>query len=365
MIYKPLGKTGKEISAISFGSMRFKPEEYKKDHQICADILLRAHELGVNYFDTAPTYCDSQSEAIVGLALRQIRGKRPYVGTKCALWLAQTANEAYEQVKKSRDTLGVDTIDFYYMWCVRTLDEYQQMIRPGGIYDGLVRAQQDGLIEHICCSTHLDGGDLKVVVDDGKADVILLGYNALNFAFRREGVKACHDAGLGVIVMNPLSGGLIPQVGEQFGFLKSNPAESVVQAALRFVIGQPEISAALPGPSSIAELEECVSAAERVDTVSEETLARLGAELKSELNTLCTSCAYCDKCPVGVPIVKLLEPYNYYLLGTPKEKVVSNIENIWGHTTADARKCIKCGLCEGLCTQRLPIMERLDVIGSW
>jgi len=366
MFYKPFGKTGKEISAVSFGCMRFLPEDYNKDHQICADILLRAHELGINYFDTAPSYCEDHSEDIVGLAMRQIRGKRPYVSTKCGLWLAQTADEAYAQVQKSRDRLAVDTIDFYHLWCVRTAEDYQRMIAPGGIYDGLLRAQQDGLIEHICCSVHVASTEIKDIANDGRAEVITLGYNALNFAFRRAGLQACHDAGLGVVAMNPLSGGVIPRLSEQFDFLRSSPDESVVQAALRFVIGQEEISAALPGISSIAELEECVAAADHLYPVTEETFAHLSKHLNSELNTLCTSCAYCDECPVDVPIPKLLDAYNYYLLGIKDGKALpGHLKGIWGLKPADAEACIKCGLCEVLCTQRLPIIERLQQIATW
>ena len=366
MLYRPLGNTGKEISAISFGGMRFKPEEYKKDHQICANIVLRAHELGINHIDSAPDYCDNQSEEIIGRAMKQIRGKRPYVSSKCGLWLATTADEAYELIKQSRDKLCVDTIDFYYMWCVKNMDEYRQMIAPGGIYEGLLRAQQDGLIAHICTSAHVDGATMKEIVDDGKSESILLGYNALNFAYRRDGIKACQDANLGVIVMNPLGGGLIPDLGDQFGFLKQDPADSIVHAALRFVVGTPGVSAALPGIADIPMLEDCVAALDRgISMRTEEDFTRLGVNLKSELNTLCTSCTYCDHCPMDVPIVALVESYNQHLLGRPTQAVLDKIRNDWGKDPKDAAKCTACGLCEPLCTQKLPIIERLREIAEW
>jgi len=365
MQYRPLGKTGKEISVISFGGMRFRPEDYKKDHQICADILHRAQELGVNYIDTAPDYCGDHSEDIVGLAMRQIRGKRPYVSTKCGLWMAKTAQKAYEQVQRSRDRLSVDTIDFYYMWCLMSPKDYQRMVVPGGLYEGLLRAQQDGLIGHICSSVHMDSADMKPIIDDGRSEAILLGYNALNFAFRRKGLTDCHRAGLGTVAMNPLGGGIIPRSGEQFAFLKNSPEESIVHAALRFLIGHKEITAALPGPSTIAELEECVAAADLAHTISEETFAHLAKHLKSELNTLCTSCAYCDKCPIDLPIVKFLDMYNQYLLGEDPKNMPGKLEATWGITPADAAKCTQCGICEPLCTQKLPIMERLKEIASW
>ncbi|MCL2368584.1 MAG: aldo/keto reductase [Oscillospiraceae bacterium] len=366
MIYKSVGKTGKEISTIAFGAMRFVPEEYKKDYQSCVDILLRAHDLGVNYFDTAPLYCEGHSEPIIGQAMKQIRGKRPYVSTKCGLWMTTTADGVYEQIKKSRDNLCVDTIDFYHLWSIKTLEEYQTMIRPGGLYEGLVRAKEEGLISHICASVHIDGTGLAEIVADGKLELVTLGYNALNFAFRQVGIQACYDAGVGVVVMNPLGGGMIPRHPDMFSFLKTAPDESIVQAALRFVIGHKEVTAALPGPASIAELEECVSAADRISEVTEATRESLAKHLRQDLDTLCTSCGYCmPECPAQVPIVPLLTHYNELILSGNPEETSARLPMIWGLGADQAAKCIHCGLCEGVCTQKLPIMDRLDEIAGW
>ena len=364
MIYKPFGKTGKNISAISFGAMRFKPEEYKAGPEQCAEILLRAKELGVNLFDTAPLYCDDKSEGIVGCAMRQIRGERPYVATKCGFGQARTADEAYAQVQKSRDRLCIDTIDFFYMWCIRTIDEYWEMIKPGGVYEGLLRAQSDGLITHICTSTHVDGDSLATIAQDGKSDVILLGYNALNFAYRRGGLLACHEAGVGTVVMNPLGGGIIPRYADKFSFLKQSPDESIAQSALRFLIGQKEITAALPGPASIAELEDCVAAADHVTEVTEQTVAELAKHLSGEMDTLCTSCGYCDHCPADIPIVELMTTYNTYMLEDNIDLLKNLVGDWWNLTPDVAGKCTACGVCEKLCTQHLPIIERLGVIAG-
>jgi predicted aldo/keto reductase-like oxidoreductase len=359
--YKPLGDTGKKISAVSFGGMRFRPEAYKKGPEKCAEIVLRARELGINYFDTAPGYCDDKSEAIIGHAIRQMKEK-PYVSTKCALWMETTADGAYRRVHQSLERLGVDKITVYNMWCIKTMDEYHQMTAPGGLYDGILRAKAEGLVEHVCCSTHLDGKSLASVVADGLVESVTLGYNALNFAYRREGVKACYDAGLGVVIMNPLAGGMIPRHAEKFAFIKNSPDESVVQAALRFLIGQREISAALVGPGSIAELEECVSAADREYHADEQALAALAGQLGRELDTLCTGCAYCDECPVGVPVPKLMDSYNEYLLEGDYRKVTGRLTAHWGIGADTAGKCVRCGKCETLCTQKLSIMDRLGEI---
>jgi len=360
MIYKPLGQTGKTISAMGFGVMRFPPEVYKKDHQACVDVLLRAHELGVNYFDTAPGYCEGHSEQIIGKAMEQIQGKKPYVSTKCGLWNADTAQGAYDEVRRARDVLRVDTIDVYHMWCVKSMEEYERMIAPGGIYEGILRAKEEGLITHIAASVHTGGDDTAKVVADGKVELITLGYNAINFALRREGLLAAHRAGLGTIIMNPLGGGVIPKFAEMFSFLTRTPDESVIHAALRFLIGQKEVTAALPGPANMAELEDCVRACAYAEEVTEAYLAQLSVHLRDELDTLCTGCGYCEPCPVDVPIVRLLSAYNQYLVSMDKSELRQFMTGWYSLSPADAGGCTACGLCEERCTQKLPIVERLQ-----
>lgn len=344
MYYKKLGNTGKQVSAIAFGGMRFKAEEYKQGPERCAEIVLRARDLGINYFDTAPGYCDDNSEIIIGHAIRQMKEK-PYVSTKCGLWMETTADGAYARVQKSLERLHVDKITVYNMWCIKTMEEYREMIKPGGIYDGIRRAKEDGLIEHICCSTHIDGHGLSEIVADGLVESVTLGYNALNFAYRREGVKACYDAGLGVVIMNPLGGGMIPRHADKFSFLRQDSSESIVQAALRFLIGQKEISAA-----------------DKVYEVTEDMLTALSGKLGTELNTLCTGCAYCDECPVDVPVPRLMDAYNEYLLGGEYQKVAGRLRGHWGLGVEAAAGCVACGKCEALCTQKLPIIQRLAEI---
>jgi len=363
MIYRPLGNTGKEISAIGIGCMRFYPEEYKKGPEKPAEILLRARELGINYFDTAPYYCDDHSEDIVGYAISQMKEK-PYVSTKCGLGMAKTADEAYAWVEKSLRRLKMDKITVYNLWCIKTMEEYREMIRPGGMYDGILRAKEEGLIEHICCSVHIDGKGLAEIVADGRVESVTLGYNALNFAYRREGIEACYDAGLGVVIMNPLAGGLLPQHPDKFGFIRNSPEETIVQASLRFLLGQREITAALPGPANIAELEECVSAVENVQEVTRERLAALSKQLTRELDTLCTGCAYCDSCPEGIPVPEFMEAYNMHLLQEEPDALLNRLKWQWNLQPELAAKCTRCGVCEKLCTQKLPIINRLaEIVG--
>ena len=190
MIYKEYGQTGKKVSAVGCGGMRFLKEDYEKDIGKCAEIVLRAQELGINYFDTAPGYCDDKSELIFGRAFAQMKGEY-YVSTKCALWDATTADEARQMLEQSLTRLHRDKITFYNLWCIKRMEEYERFMKKGGVYEGIVKAQEEGLVEHICFTTHLAGEDIAKIAQTGLFAGVTLGYNAVNFAYRQAGVDAC------------------------------------------------------------------------------------------------------------------------------------------------------------------------------
>ena len=79
------------------------------------------------------------------------------------------------------------------------------------------------------------------------------------------------------------------------------------------------------------------------------------------MNTLCTGCGYCKKCPVDIDIPKFMDAYNEKLLGS---SVIDRLKYHWGISELDALKCVGCGKCEGLCTQHLPIIRRLQEISD-
>lgn len=365
MLYKEYGKTGKKVSAIAFGGMRFKEDEYKDgDLTRCAQIVKRASDLGINYFDTAPGYCHDMSEKILGTAFQEMKRDSFYVSTKCGLWNAKTADEARKRVEMSLKNLNVSQIDFYHLWCLKNMEDYNEFMKPNGIYEGVRKAFEEGLIGHVCFSTHMNSTDIRQVVQTGLFDGVTLGYNAINFAFRQEGIHAAYENGLGVLTMNPLGGGMIPNSPDYFSFLKQGQ-DSIVVAALKFIISQQQVTAALCGFSSEKELEENVLAAESLYRVDENYLEKMSYHLTKELNKLCTLCGYCDGCPKNIPIPKLMSSYNHYIFSGGKDKAVLDyMKGHWAMTNEVAGECINCGKCEKLCTQKLPIMERLNQIAN-
>ncbi|MHC4394173.1 MAG: aldo/keto reductase [Planctomycetota bacterium] len=360
MIYHTYGSTGIEVSAIGFGGMRFTNRD---DIDTCASLVKAAYDNGINYFDTAPDY--ERSEEIFGRAFKQMnktRAQKPfYVSTK-------SNKPEPEKIRKELETslkkMNLDYIDFYHVWYVLSFDEYQNRKAKGAIAE-FERLKEQGMVKHICISTHMTGPDIDKMLHDYPFEGILLGYSAMNFAYREAGLDAAAKLGLGVVVMNPLGGGLIPQNPERFAFVKTRPAETVVEGALRFLINDPRITTALVGLSSHDQLAEAISAVDGLKPVPAPAIDKIRAGLEDSFNQLCTVCRYCDDCPQGIDVPRMMDVYNRRVLKSEDPiEMINQLRWHWGIALEDnyLDKCTECGQCEQACTQKLPIVERLKVI---
>lgn len=362
MQYKKYGKTGKKISVIGFGGMRFNKEDYEDgNYEQTTKIIHRANELGINYFDTAPFYCDDKSEEIFGHAFKNMPHDY-YVSTKSSISKEKTADDVRWRIENSLIRLGVKKIDFFNMWCIMDLDQYRKVIAPGGPYEGALKAKEEGLIDHLVFSTHCTGHEIAEIVKEGRFEGVTLGYNATNFAFRQEGIKAAYEQGLGVITMNPLGGGIIPQNPDFYQFIRQSKEDTVAQSALKFNISHKEITCALTGMGTIDEVEENVKAGENFSLYTQEKLDEMTAQLSDELNSLCTGCGYCVGCPKEIEIPKMMDSYNLLMMTKKEERLLNHLKYHWNVNKEIASECIACGLCETKCTQHIPIIERLNHI---
>ncbi len=366
MIYRNYGETGKRISVIGFGGMRFKKADSIEKG---AEIVRKASELGVNYFDTAPTYCAERSEIIFGEAFRAMPN-RFYVATKFMPTIKARARHLRRSLETSLKRMGLEKIDFYHMWCIRTYDDYKNAIKKGGPYKGAVRAKEEGLIGHIAFSAHCDSNDIIKIINDNLFEGVLLGYNVLNYPYREKAMKVAYEKGLGVTIMNPLGGGVIPQNPKIFGFIRENQDETIAQAALRFVVSQKEVTSALTAMTTMEEVVENVKAGETVAEIPPERMEEIKKNLSAGLNGLCTGCKYCEECPADIKISGYMLTYNEKIISNRtdeemKKEVHYNREwSFLAGSTARATDCTECGRCEQLCTQKLPIIERLKYIAE-
>ncbi len=357
MIYREYGKTGKKISVLGFGGMRFKDV---KNTDECVEMMREAARAGVNYFDTAPGYFGTKSEKVFGQAFAEFKKQNIpfYCATKTT---ASDEKSVRKEIDRQLRRLNIDAVDFYHLWCIVSLDDWRQR-KEKGVLQTFRKLKDEGLIKHICVSSHLIGEDIRELLMEGVFEGVLFGYSAYNFNTRQAAFQAITKHKIGCVVMNPLGGGIIPNNPDIFDFIKTRPHETVTEAALHFIFSHKEITAALVGFGDREEVREAIKAVETYHEVPTEEIEQIKGRLSSAFQDLCTGCQYCDNCPEGIPIPKLMEAYNQRRLYGNDEALLNRLRWHWAVRTAEAEKCVECGQCEEACTQHLPIIERLKEI---
>ena len=354
---KPYGSTGKEITVVGFGGMRF---ANAKDIDANAEVVLYAHAKGINYFDTAPGYCGDNSEKILGAAFKQMPRESFYCSTKCGDPDGAVLRRTLETSLKR---MNVDWIDFFHIWCIVRPEEWQQR-KDGGAIPEAIKVKEEGLIRHLVTSVHLSGEEACKVLGEDFIEGVTLPYNALNFPFRSEALDFAARRNIGVVTMNPLGGGLIPNNPQRMAFLKGPNDRNVVEAAIRFNISHPAVTCALVGFTTKQHVDEAVAAVEGFQPYPPEHVERVKANVEASFDGLCTMCGYCQPCPAELEIPKLMEAYNWQILQGGDQSIANRLRWHWNMTPGDAAGCIDCGQCEEKCTQHLPIRDRLKEIAD-
>ncbi|MDX8551892.1 aldo/keto reductase [Methanospirillum sp. J.3.6.1-F.2.7.3] len=379
MHYREYGKTGKKTSLLGFGGMRFRPEDLtdKAGLNRCAEAVRFASELGINYFDTAPGYCNGKSEEIFGIAFKEM--PHPFfVSTKSSIASDKTAGDVLQRIRSSLHVMGVPKIHFFHMWSILDLDQYQKIMAPGGPYEGAVQAKELGLIDHICFSTHCPPDDIIKIIKDGFFNGVTISFNVINYGSMLDVLEAAGAAQMGVATMNSLGGGIIPQNPEYFSDMVQSSDNDVIEAALRFNASFKEISVILSGMTNREEVAQNAQAFSSV-VKTYHPYEREVTELSFSSEKLCSGCGYCRECPAGISIPEYMQAYNYRFF--PKsdfmgmtfdwfdeEKKIANI--IFQRLRVNSgliplnynNPCIECGRCEDVCTQHIPIIERINHI---
>jgi predicted aldo/keto reductase-like oxidoreductase len=356
MIYREYGKTGKKISAVGFGGMRF---ENPEDYDLSAEMMVYALENGINYFDTAPFYFGGKSEDIFGRALPELKktGKEFYYSTKT---MASSVEKVRVELEKSLEKMAVDAIDFYHVWCVLSPEDYSAR-KAAGVIDEFYKIKEEGLAKHICISTHMMGSDIRKLFETEVFDGVTMGYSAINFPFREEGLKAAIDKDMGVVIMNPLGGGSIVNNPGEFSFIKMHKDQSMVDAALHFLLSNRGITSALVGFGCKAHIDEAVSAVDSFIPYTEEETSNLKIRIQDDFQNMCTTCGYCKVCPEDIPVWAFMETYNHVMINS-HYSAADRLKWHWSVNIKELDKCISCGKCEEACTQHLPILERFELL---
>lgn len=371
MNYREFGKTGEKISALGFGCMRF-PEIEKDGKKIVdgekVDEMIRyAYENGVNYFDTAPYYCNSNSEAALGHAVKDFRSKI-LLSTKNPMDPSKDPDKYRAMLETSLTRLGTDHIDFYHFWGINR-DVFDNIILKKGILEAAAKAKEEGLIRHISFSFHDDPSAIKHIVDTAEKEGIpfesmLCQYNLLDRA-NEDMITYVNEKGLGTVAMGPVGGGRLAAPTDLYQKLTGKPSIATYELAFKFVLGHPHLNCALSGMQNLDMVKKNIAVASSDAALSSDEWKKLGAaleDLKKFSELYCTGCKYCQPCPAGIDIPRIFEMFTYYnvygLKDHAKNMMAGYIKD-GGKTVAD---CKNCGLCEKKCPQKLAIRENLKKV---
>ncbi len=360
MIYRDYGKTGKKVSLLGFGGMRF---ENIDNHDECVQMMLTAAEGGVNYFDTAPGYFGTRSESVFGKGLAELRRLNLpyYVATKT---FAAAESDIRREIEAQLKRLDVPSIDFYHIWSIKSPEEWQNR-KQAGVVKAFQKLKDEGLIKHICVSSHLTQDEIEDLLLEDVFEGVLMGYSAYNFKTREKAFNSIRSRKIGAVVMNPLGGGIVPEHPELFEYLKRNPEEPIADAALHFLWDHPDISTTLVGFGNESEIKAALNAMKNYIPRSAAELEAVKNASSSSMEGLCTGCGYCEDCPQDIPIPKYMDVYNQKIFYPGKLDVLDlRLKIHWGIDSKGAGSCIECTQCEANCTQHLPIIDRLKEIAA-
>lgn len=332
MQYRTLGKTGLKVSVVGFGGI---PVQRISAGEAAA-IVNRALDLGINFFDSARGYTDSEEK--LGAVIK-LRRNEAVVATKS---MARTKEEMAADIRKSLETMGLEYIDLYQMHNVKSQKELDRVLSPDGALAALLEAKKEGLVRHIGITGHLKeflAGTLQVE----EIETVQFPFNAVETVGVPALLELAAGKGTGVIVMKPLAGGALRN---------SN-------LALRYVL-EHAVTTAIPGMDSMEQVEinAGVGNTLRPLTAGEKKI------LDQEANTLggefCRRCEYCKPCSqhIDIPAVFLLDGYytRYNLQGWARDRYQGL------RVKVDA--CIDCGECETKCPYNLPIRRMLAEAAS-
>jgi uncharacterized protein len=376
--YRSFGSLAFKPSVLGFGAMRLPlkaggsrgaPSAGDIDRDAATEMLHAAIDGGVNYVDTAYVYHDGASEAWLGEALAGGYRERVKVATKHPVWKVETAADFDRYLDEQLGRLGGQPIDFYLLHGLER--ETWRRINGLGALEWAQKARADGRIGHIGFSFHDEYEVFTEIVDAGEGvwDFCQIQLNYMDGDYQA-GLRGLHYAaarGLGVIIMEPIRGGQLakePPAEVRDLWAAAPVRRSPAEWALQWVWSLPEVSLVLSGMSTLQQVKENLEYAERSRTglLDEEELALVDSvrdAYRERLAVGCTGCKYCQPCPNGIDIPRILEFYNDARMYDDADHQAF-LYSMFIEADKRVDACSECGECEVRCPQTLAVMEWLQ-----
>jgi predicted aldo/keto reductase-like oxidoreductase len=327
-----LGRTNLIVTKLGWGGIPIQ----RVGEREAVSVIRAVIEMGVDLLDTGRAYTNSEHR--IGRALEKI--DRPVILSSKSL--VRTA-KIYSEVQESLKQLKVKKVHIYHLHSVSNFEEYEKVMAPGGAYESLSRARDEGLIDHIGISSH----NLKVLeraIEDGHFEVIMACYSFLEPDATQKVFPLAKKKEIGILAMKPFSGGVIEEAGP----------------ALRFVLSTPDI-VPIPGSETLEKARENWKIFVEGYSLTEKDKERMEA-VKREFNRqFCRRCDYCQPCSEKINIQFALG------LKTIVKRFGAQAGELgWMKDLIEkARNCSECGDCLPRCPYELPIPDMIKENLAW
>lgn len=364
------------MKKLGFGLMRLPLTDPNKEDSIDYDLLKEMVdtflEKGFTYFDTAWMYCGGKSECAVKEVLTKRHPRDTYtVTSKLPAYMLKTPKDRDLIFQKQLDKTGLTYFDYYLLHDVNshTIKTFRKL----DCFSWIKEKKAQGLAKKIGFSFH-DGPELldEVLTAHPEFEFVQLQINYLDWENAGIQSRACYEVavkhGKPVIVMEPVKGGNLANVPEAVqAMFKAHDAQmSVPSWAIRFAASLENVMLVLSGMSDMEQLLDNTGYMSdfRPLTEAETDMVHQAARIiNSNIAIPCTGCSYCTvNCPKNIAIPKYFSLYNAekqeYLnkTWTTQEMYYENLNSMFGK----ASDCVKCGKCEDMCPQHLPIRKHLE-----
>jgi len=328
--HRTLGKTGLKVSAVSMGVMN------------CSDpaVLQRAFDLGINFYDTADCYMGGRNEELVG---KTFEGKRHQV-------LLQTKvhdgdeKKMRASVERSLRRLRTDYIDVL-VW--HNFHQVAEVSNPK-LFEFMTKMKKEGKARFTGFSSHTNMVSLlQEASRSNQHDVALVSYNFTHSKSLKEAIALAAKSGIGIVAMKTQAGGYKK---EKMGGL--NPH----QAALKYVLMDQNVSCAVPGVTTVEEIEECAAVMQTL--LTDQNILELKRYHSFLQGRTCTFCGGCrGECPHGVAHQDLLRAVVYHE-GYEADRLIEDLSKEKA-LVRNIGYCSDCPLCSVVCRRGLDVKAQM------
>ena len=359
---------GKEISRLGYGGMRFPKNGDEVDMDAAVQLLRKAYEMGINYFDTAMVYHKGESEKIFGKAFEPYPRDSYLIADKMSIWLCSDEEDMKARFYNQLKTLKTDYIDFYLVHSLNR--NHYKKVKDRHCVEFLQQMKQEGKIKHLGFSFHDTYQVFTQILNDYTWDFVQIQLNYLDW--HNQGAEQLYRElerrNLPVMVMEPVRGGYLATIDSERAkpFLELEPQRSIASWAIRWVESLPQVAVVLSGMSDLQQLEDNVATMTNFEPMNEQELAaidRVVEEIRKVNEIPCTGCRYCMDCPMGVDIPEIFSIYSQYKIFGKEKAFVQDYEEVVEHGNG-AEHCVRCMACTTKCPQMIAIPDKLEMIAK-